>query len=128
MNNGWLSGGSRRPGRPCGTAVLVFALLALPLLVGCNSATYLMPTPNVYTNPDVTPFAEAAKQGLDASLVALALFPQVIDTMAKQPDSTHSLGVAFKQQRDDVCGSVQSRPAGARLAAAVIQQGEDIYP
>ena len=35
---------------------LVFCLLLT--LAGCGSKTYLMPTPNVYTHPDLNPFAD----------------------------------------------------------------------
>ena len=50
-------------GRPCRSVrrhAMSTILLGLSLvaLAGCSSKTYLMPTPNVYTNPGWNPFAD----------------------------------------------------------------------
>jgi Protein of unknown function (DUF3300) len=49
----------------------------------------------------------AAKQGFDPSIVALAIFPQVVKMMADDLDWTTNLGVAFTSNRSGVFESVQ---------------------
>ena len=49
----------------------------------------------------------AVKQGFEASLVVLVLFPQVVRTMSDQLDWTTNLGVAFTADRSAVFASIQ---------------------
>ena len=56
----------------------------------------------------------AAKQGFDASFVALVLFPQVIEMMAGEPDWTREFGQAFTTDRDGVFASIQRLRAEAK--------------
>jgi hypothetical protein len=49
----------------------------------------------------------ATKQGFDASLVVLALFPQVVKMMSDQLEWTTNLGVAFTAERSAVFASIQ---------------------
>jgi len=56
----------------------------------------------------------AYKEGFDASLVALAPFPQVIQMMMQKPDWTKQLGQAFTATRDAVFDSIQRLRAQAQ--------------
>ncbi|MGH7179427.1 MAG: DUF3300 domain-containing protein, partial [Tepidisphaeraceae bacterium] len=58
--------------------------------------------------------AAAQKEGFDASFVALVLFPQVMDMMAKQPDWTTKLGQAFTTNKNAVFDSIQRLRAQAK--------------
>ena len=49
----------------------------------------------------------AVKQGFEASLIVLVLFPQVVRTMSDQLDWTTNLGVAFTTDRSAVFASIQ---------------------
>src|SRR4030095_2564991 len=49
----------------------------------------------------------AVKAGFDASFVALALFPQVVSTMATRKEWTTLLGQAFAADRNAVFASIQ---------------------
>ena len=37
---------------------MCMCFICVGMLAGCSSKTYLMPTPNVYTHPDLKPFAD----------------------------------------------------------------------
>jgi hypothetical protein len=64
-----------------------------------------------------TELQEAAqKKGFDASFVALALFPDVLNTMATQIEWTTELGTAFLSDPKGVMNSVQRLRAQAQLA------------
>jgi len=56
----------------------------------------------------------AQKEGYDASLVALAPFPQVVQMMVEKPDWTKQLGQAFTANRDAVFDSIQRLRAQAQ--------------
>jgi hypothetical protein len=56
----------------------------------------------------------AYKEGWDASLVALAPFPQVIQMMIEKPDWTKQLGQAFTANRNGVFDSIQRLRAQAQ--------------
>jgi hypothetical protein len=56
----------------------------------------------------------ASQQGFDASFVAIILFPQVLQTMADQPDWTRDLGRAFQTDKDAVFASIQRLRAQAQ--------------
>lgn len=49
----------------------------------------------------------AAAEGFEPSFVAIALFPQVVQSMADQPDWTRDLGKAFASDRNAVFASIQ---------------------
>jgi hypothetical protein len=64
-----------------------------------------------------TDLQEAAQRhGFDASFIALALFPDVIDQMASQIDWTTELGTAFLSDPAGVMSSVQRLRAQAQAA------------
>jgi hypothetical protein len=64
-----------------------------------------------------TELQEAAqKKGFDASFVALALFPDVLNLMASQIDWTTEVGTAFLSDPKGVMNSVQQLRAQAQLA------------
>jgi hypothetical protein len=64
-----------------------------------------------------TELQEAAqKKGFDASFVALALFPDVVNLMASQIDWTTEVGTAFLSDPKGVMNSVQQLRAQAQLA------------
>jgi len=56
----------------------------------------------------------AQKEGFDASLVALAPFPQVIQMMIEKPDWTKQIGQEFTTNRDAVFDSIQRLRAQAQ--------------
>jgi len=56
----------------------------------------------------------AYKEGYDASLVALAPFPQVVKMMVDKPDWTKQIGQAFTTNRDAVFDSIQRLRAQAQ--------------
>jgi hypothetical protein len=56
----------------------------------------------------------AVKQGFDASLVVLVLFPDVVKKMSDQLDWTTNIGVAFTTDRSAVFASIQRLRAQAR--------------
>jgi hypothetical protein len=56
----------------------------------------------------------AYKEGFDASLVALAPFPQVVQMMIEKPDWTKQIGQAFTTNRDAVFDSIQRLRAQAQ--------------
>lgn len=56
----------------------------------------------------------ALQEGFDASFVAMALFPQVIDWMAQRIDWTTQLGKAFAADRSAVFNSIQRLRAEAQ--------------
>jgi Protein of unknown function (DUF3300) len=58
----------------------------------------------------------AQKRGYDASFVALALFPDVLDLMATQIDWTTELGTAFLSDPKGVMSAVQKLRAQAKAA------------
>ena len=58
----------------------------------------------------------AVKSGFDPSFVALAVFPEVVDTMAGQPDWTRQVGQAFSSDRTAVFASIQRLRAKAQAA------------
>ena len=58
----------------------------------------------------------AQKAGFDASLVALAPFPQVIDMMVQSPDWTKALGQAFTADMNGVFDSIQRMRMQAQAA------------
>lgn len=58
----------------------------------------------------------AQRKGFDASFVALALFPDVLELMASQIDWTTEVGTAFLSDPKGVMSSVQSLRAQAQLA------------
>ena len=61
----------------------------------------------------------AAKAGFDASFVALALFPDVVSTMAGQIDWTRQLGEAFAADRTAVFASIQRLRSQAQKAGTL---------
>ncbi len=85
--------------------------LAVQILT-CATSPYQVNQVNQWlkANPDLQGTAAqdaAMAQGFDASFVALALFPQVLDMMATQPDWTKQLGQAFTTERTAVFESIQ---------------------
>jgi hypothetical protein len=58
----------------------------------------------------------AQKKGFDASFIALAIFPDVLDLMASQIDWTTEVGTAFLSDPKGVMDSVQQLRAQAQLA------------
>ena len=58
----------------------------------------------------------AQKAGFDASLVALAPFPQVIQMMVQKPDWTKALGQAFTADKDAIFDSIQRLRYPAKYA------------
>ena len=58
----------------------------------------------------------ALKDNFQPSFVALALFPQIVERMASQPDSTARLGQAFTADRTAVFASIQRLRSQARDA------------
>jgi Protein of unknown function (DUF3300) len=58
----------------------------------------------------------ASKSGFEPSFVALAVFPDVVNAMAQQPDRTAQLGQAFAADRTGVFASIQRLRAKARDA------------
>jgi len=58
----------------------------------------------------------ALKDNFQPSFVALALFPQIVNDMARQADSTTRLGQAFTADRSAVFASIQRLRAQAREA------------
>ena len=58
----------------------------------------------------------AMKSGFDPSFVALAVFPEVVDMMAGQPDWTRQVGRAFSADRTAVFASIQRLRAKAHAA------------
>src|SRR3954471_2983267 len=61
----------------------------------------------------------ALKDNFQPSFVALALFPQIVERMASQPDSTARLGQAFTADRTAVFASIQRLRAQARDAGTL---------
>jgi hypothetical protein len=67
-----------------------------------------------------TALQEAAKQtGFEPSFVALSLFPQVVDFMAKDSSWTTRLGQAFASDRAGVLASVQRLRASSQAAGTL---------
>ena len=63
---------------------------------------------------------DAARQtGFEESFVALAVFPDVVDWMADQPDWTARLGTAFSTDRSSVFASIQRLRAKATAAGTL---------
>jgi hypothetical protein len=58
----------------------------------------------------------AQRKGFDASFIALALFPDVLDLLASQIDWTTEVGTAFLSDPKGVMNSVQQLRAQAQLA------------
>ena len=121
LNPGVLQAQTAAPGAAPLTAAQLDKLLA-PIalypdalviqIVQCSTSPYQVKQVDAWLkqNPDLKGTAAqdaATKQGFDANFVAIVLFPQVLDTMAKQPDWTQGLGHAFATQRDGVLESVQ---------------------
>jgi Protein of unknown function (DUF3300) len=64
-----------------------------------------------------TPLQDAAKaSGFEDSYVAIVLFPQVVNMMAKQTDWTAQIGKAFETDKSAVFASIQRLRAKARDA------------
>jgi hypothetical protein len=61
----------------------------------------------------------AVTAGYEPSLVALVLFPQIVDMMAVQQDWTTQLGKAFATDRSAVFGSIQRLRAQAQSAGTL---------
>jgi hypothetical protein len=61
----------------------------------------------------------ATRAGFDPSFVALVLFPQVVDTMAQQPEWTTRLGQAFESDRSAVFASIQRLRVQAQKAGTL---------
>ena len=61
----------------------------------------------------------ATKAGFDPEFVALALFPDVVNSMASRIDWTTQLGSAFASHRTEVFGSIQRLRAQAQKAGTL---------
>jgi hypothetical protein len=70
-------------------------------------------------NPDLKGTAvqdAAAKQGFDASFVAISLFPQVLHMMNDKPQWTRDIGHAFSTDKDAMFAAVQRLRSQAQAA------------
>jgi hypothetical protein len=61
----------------------------------------------------------AAAAGFEPSLVALAVFPDIVSTMAADPEWTAAIGEAFGKDRSAVFSSIQRLRAQAKSAGAL---------